>query len=93
MPDAATPPPALSEKARKQRLTPTERSLENTDIGKPALRLAIAAKCFECQDTGDGTPHLIKARVRDCRAQTCPLWRHRGWQDSTIGKTWHPPAG
>ena len=83
--------PPMSEKGRKQRLTPGERSLENAGTGKPGLRLAIAAKCFECQDTGDGTPNLIKARVRDCRAEKCALWPHRGWQSATTGKTWTPP--
>ena len=69
----------ISEKARKQRMTPAERAQANPKDAK----LAIAAYCFRCQNDGMGTPHLIKAHVRDCTNQACELWRHRGWQHVT----------
>jgi hypothetical protein len=75
--DDNTPP--LSLKAQMQRRTPAERALAN-----PTNKaLAIAAFCYRCQDQGENTPHLTKARVRDCTHKTCELWPHRGWQGTT----------
>lgn len=70
---------SLSAKGAKQRMTPAERSAANPK----SKALAIAAYCYKCQDDGSGTPHIVKARVRDCAAAHCPLWRCRGWQNVT----------
>jgi len=83
MSDSELKPPIFSEKARRQRMTPAERANESPT----SLKLAIAAYCYRCQDDGSGTPHLTKAAVRDCTQQKCELWRHRGWQSTTTGKT------
>jgi hypothetical protein len=78
---AATPAAAkpLSEKGRKQRMSPLERAQANPQ----SIKLAVAAYCYNCQDLGTNTPHVTKACVRDCPAKDCALWPHRGWQAVT----------
>jgi hypothetical protein len=72
--------------AVRQRATPAERAAKNPT----SMRLAIWAMCYACQDTGEPTPHVIKAAVRDCVMNTCPLWPHRGWQDTTTRRRRQP---
>jgi hypothetical protein len=78
-PTATAEEAPLSEKARKQRMSPVERAAANPK----SLKLAIQARCFQCQDTGVGTPHITKSQVRDCAVTSCALWPHRGWQSVT----------
>ena len=77
MTDQAKTP--LSPKGAKQRMTPAERAAANPT----SKTLAIAAYCYQCQDDGGGMPHVVKAKVRDCRSTVCALWPHRAWQNVT----------
>lgn len=72
----------LSEKGRKQRLSPAERAAANPK----SLRLAICAMCFNCQGGDMQAPHVTKSFVRDCKTKSCPLWSVRGWQNTTTRK-------
>lgn len=56
------------------RRTPTERAQRRPT----SLRLAITAKCWECQ--GEDSDPGVRARVRDCASPRCPLYPVRPWQ-------------
>ena len=75
----------LTDLAKRQRMTPGERA----DANPKNLKLAIAAKCFDCRNKGAGV-NVTKALVRDCAKIECDLWRFRGWQDVTTRKTTSP---
>lgn len=65
------------------RLTPAEKAKANPKSGK----LAIAAYCYHnCHNADGKSPTTVKANIRDCITQTCPLWPHRGWQNITSCK-------
>jgi hypothetical protein len=54
-----------------ERLNPLERAAKNPRSAK----LAIHAKCYDCQG-GDADPG-IRARIRECSVTRCPLHPHR----------------
>lgn len=55
-----------------ERLDPVQRAKR-----KPtSLKLAIAARCFQCQ--GEDQDPGVRQRIRDCGCEaTCALWPHR----------------
>ena len=58
------------------RKTPTERA----SARPTSLRLAVTAKCWECQ--GEDSDPGVRARVRDCASPRCPLYPVRPWQNT-----------
>lgn len=67
-----------SELANKQRMNPVQRYRASE---RKTPMAAIAAFCYGCQGgSPDGdAERIVQAAVRDCEAQECPLWAHRGW--------------
>lgn len=60
-----------------ERLDPMERARRNPQ----SLRMAITAKCWDCQG-GDDDPHP-RWRIGNCTAPECPLYSHRPYQKHT----------
>ncbi len=58
------------------RVDPIERARRNPKSRK----LAIAAKCFDCQGRHDD-PGVV-GRIRECRSPSCPLYPVRPYQGS-----------
>lgn len=62
-----------------ERLDPIERARRHPN----SLKMAIAAKCWDCQG-GDHDPHP-RWRIGNCTAPECPLYLHRPHQ-KTFGQ-------
>lgn len=58
----------------QERRSPIEKAAANPK----SLRLAITAKCYDCEGR-DSDPNP-RGRVRECSIRTCPLWPVRPWQ-------------
>ena len=58
-----------------ERLDPLERAARSPK----SLRLAINAKCYDCE-ARDSDPN-VQLRIGTCTIQTCPLWPVRPYQD------------
>lgn len=63
------------------RLDPLEKARRNPT----SLRLAINAKCFDCEG-GDADPN-VQARIGTCTITTCPLHPVRPYQHLAEGET------
>jgi len=59
-----------------QRLNPLEKAKVNTK----SLRLAVNAKCFECE--GEGVDPGWRGRIKGCIIPDCPLFPVRPYRKS-----------
>jgi hypothetical protein len=59
---------------KAERLDPLAKAARNPK----SLRLAVNAKCFDCEG-GDSDPN-VRLRIGTCEIRTCPLWPVRPYQ-------------
>ena len=52
--------------------------LEKAAANPRSLRLAINAKCFDCE--GGNADPAVQRRIGTCEIRTCPLWTVRPYQ-------------
>jgi hypothetical protein len=64
-----------------ERLDPIEKARRNPT----SLRLAINAKCFDCEG-GNSDPN-VQRRIGTCASRECPLWTVRPYQELAAGET------
>jgi hypothetical protein len=67
-------PEARRKAAESPRLDPIEKAMRNPT----SLRLAINAKCYDCEGR-DADPN-VRQRIGDCRVPKCPLYPVRPYQ-------------
>jgi hypothetical protein len=72
-PSGSAPQSALSTAEAKP--APKRNPLEQAAANPRSRKVAIKAKCWDCQG-GDGDPGVFR-RIRECPSSGCPLWPHR----------------